>query len=95
MYYALSNLSFAFLFFFMAYAVFEWSRIWWWQRRYGMMRVSLGSARLQTTLSRWENSYLGFKIWTWVASIFGVLVALWQFTMGALLVMDAIFEVVT
>lgn len=78
---------------FVGFMVFDWSRIWWHYRRFGVIIVprNLYSGHAPT---RWDASYLGYKVWTWVVYLAAALISLWHVVLGLLWLVELIRSLV-
>jgi hypothetical protein len=68
------------IFFFVAFVVLDWSRIWWHSRRHGYIKKD---GVYVNPPWRWENSYMGYKVWTGFIFLLGFVVGLWHIFTGA------------
>ena len=88
--------GFALLMLFVGFIVWDWGRVWYQERRYGKIFHRLNGAYvLATELSRWEHSYLGYKVWTWVVFVSTWFIAVWHAWLAALWLADAWFWIYT
>lgn len=84
----LHDLGLGLLFIFIAFALFDWSRIWWYARRHGIIRF--GKERNIQEPYRWQREYLGYKVWTWLVRVVAWLASLWQLILGLCFLVQAI-----
>lgn len=68
---------------FVAFMVFDWSRIWWYARRHGIIKYN-GRGDLDHSAHpyRWSSEYLLYRIWTWVIRVAAWLICLWHLALA-------------
>lgn len=77
----LHDLGLSVIFAVMAFIAFDWSRIWWFARRHGYIQVDR-RAPTYNHHHRWDTSYLGYKVWTWVVRLAAWLVSIWHLALS-------------
>lgn len=92
----LHDLALAALMLFVGFIVFDWGRIWWYARRHGVIRYgrhgSLGGELGPTVPWRWEQSYLGYKLWTWLIRVATWFISAWHLILGICWVLELILD---
>lgn len=86
------NLGLGLLMIVIGIIVFDWGRIWYHARRHGYIKKD---GDYGDPPWRWEQSYLGYKVWTWVVRVFTWFVAVWHVVLSFSWFTDFLFEVTT
>ncbi len=87
----LHDLALAALMLFVGFVVFDWGRIWWYARRHGYIKLPTHVNELVRP-TRWEQSYLGYKLWTWFIRILTWFIAAWHCILGLCWVLELLLD---
>lgn len=64
---------------FVALVIYDWGRIWWYSRRHGYIKITdTKVGDYNDPPWRWEQAYLGYKLWTWFIRVLTWVLAAWH-----------------
>lgn len=88
----LHDFAFGVLMLFISFIMFDWGRIWWHARRHGYIKLR---GAYGDPPWRWEQAYLGYKIWTWFVRALTWVLTVWHLSIAASWFVEIAFALTT